>query len=61
MEFLYAYQSVWTVFVFVVFIGIIVWAWSGSNKSAFDNASKDLLEDNDDVIVTTNKKENSNG
>ncbi len=61
MEFLYAYQSFWTVFVFIVFIGIIVWAWSGSNKASFNDAARSLLEDDDEVIVTTNKKENSNG
>ncbi len=61
MEFIVAYQSVWTVFVFVIFIGIILWAWSGRNKASFNDAARSLLEDNDEVVVTTNKKENSNG
>lgn len=61
MEFLHAFQSFWTVFVFVVFVGIIVWAWSGSNKAEFEEASRIPLEDDEDVVITTNNKENSNG
>lgn len=60
MEFLYTFQSFWTVFVFIIFIGIILWAWSGKNKSAFEEAARIPLED-DEVVVTTNNKENTNG
>lgn len=60
MEFLYTFQSIWTVIVFIIFIGIILWAWSGKNKTAFEEAARIPLED-DEVVVTTNKKENSNG
>lgn len=61
MEFLYAYQSIYTVFVFVIFIIIILWAWSSKNKASFNETARSILEDNDEVIVTTSKKENSNG
>lgn len=61
MEFLYSFQSFWTVFVFVIFIGIVLWAWSGKNKAAFEEAARIPLEDDEDVVLTTNKKENSNG
>jgi len=33
----------------VVFIGIIVWAWSGKRKKAFDEAARIPLEDGDDA------------
>lgn len=45
-------HSIWTVIVFVVFIGIILWAYSGSRKKDFDEAAR-LVLDEDDVI--TNK------
>jgi len=61
MDFLIKFQSVWTVIVFILFVGIVIWAWSGKNKAAFDEASRIPLEDDEDVVVATKKKENSNG
>ena len=60
MDFLIKFQSIWTVIVFIIFVGIFLWAWSSKNKAAFDEASKIPLED-EDAIITTNQKENSNG
>ena len=42
-------HSVWTVLLFVLFIGIIVWAWSAKRKSRFDEAARLPLEDEDAV------------
>jgi cytochrome c oxidase cbb3-type subunit IV len=33
-------QSALTVIMFFVFIGIVVWAWSGKRKRAFDAAAR---------------------
>jgi cytochrome c oxidase cbb3-type subunit 4 len=38
-------HSVWTVLLFVLFIGIIVWAWSAKRKKSFDQAARLPLED----------------
>ena len=32
--------SVWTVVVLILFIGIVLWAWSGRNKERFDAAAR---------------------
>lgn len=32
-------RSLFTVLVFVTFIGIWIWAWSGKRKQAFDEAA----------------------
>ena len=32
-------RSIFTVLVFVTFIGIWIWAWSGKRKQAFDEAA----------------------
>jgi cytochrome c oxidase cbb3-type subunit 4 len=37
--------SIWTVVVFVLFIAIVIWAWSGKRKQAFDAASRIPLDD----------------
>jgi cytochrome c oxidase cbb3-type subunit 4 len=38
-------HSIWTVVVFVVFIGIVFWAYSGRRKKDFDEASRLALDD----------------
>ena len=33
-------RSITTTFMFVVFLGIVVWAWSGRRRAAFDEAAQ---------------------
>ncbi|MBI3545271.1 MAG: cbb3-type cytochrome c oxidase subunit 3 [Gammaproteobacteria bacterium] len=42
-------HSIWTVVMFVLFIGIVAWAWSAKRKRRFDEAARMPLEDDDDV------------
>ncbi|MCG8324130.1 MAG: cbb3-type cytochrome c oxidase subunit 3 [Thiotrichales bacterium] len=44
--------SAWTVVVFLLFIGIVIWAWSGKRKPEFDAAARIPLEDDDDEVIT---------
>ena len=37
--------SGWTVLVFVVFLGVVAWAWSGKRQDEFDEAARIPLED----------------
>ena len=32
-------QSIWTIVVMVVFVGIVIWAWSSKRKERFDEAA----------------------
>ena len=32
--------SIWTVVVLILFIGIVIWAWSDHNKKNFDAAAR---------------------
>ena len=32
-------HSIWTVLVFIVFIGIVAWAWSRRQRKSFDEAA----------------------
>lgn len=41
-------QSIWTVIVFVIFIGIVLWSWSGKNKADFEKAARIPLDDQPD-------------
>ena len=47
-------HSIWTVIVFIVFIGIVLWAYSGRRKEDFDEASRLALDD--DLPQTNDKK-----
>ncbi|MBT3204097.1 MAG: cbb3-type cytochrome oxidase subunit 3 [Gammaproteobacteria bacterium] len=49
-------HSIWTVVVFIVFIGIIVWAYSGRRKKDFDEAARLVLDEDDPVQVNQEKE-----
>lgn len=37
----------WTVLLLIVFIGIVIWAYSGARKKDFDEAARLALDDDD--------------
>ncbi|MCG6975310.1 MAG: cbb3-type cytochrome c oxidase subunit 3 [Acidiferrobacterales bacterium] len=47
-------HSIWTVVLLVVFVGIVIWAWSGKRKEAFRDAANLPLEDEE--YVNSSKK-----
>jgi len=54
-------HSIWTVMMFVLFIGIVIWAWSGKRKQAFDDAANLPLMDDEPHIMQAKSEENKNG
>lgn len=42
-------QGIWTIIVMIVFLGIVIWAWSSKRKRDFDDAANLPFneEDND--------------
>ncbi len=53
-------QSVWTVIVFVVFIGIVVWAYSSRRKADFDKAGRMAMDDDKPLSQSDRKANGSN-
>ena len=49
-------HSIWTVIVLVIFVGIVIWAWSGANKASFDDAANIPFRE-DDASKTDNDKD----
>lgn len=47
MDMLNELRSIITVVAFVTFLGIVLWAWSGRRRSAFAQAARIPLDDND--------------
>ena len=39
------FHSIWTIVVMVIFIGIVIWAWSGKRQSRFEEAARLPLQD----------------
>lgn len=49
-------RSLFTVLMFVTFIGIVIWAWSSKRKKAFDEAANLPFAD-DELAETENQHE----
>lgn len=56
MEYMNSIQAVWTLVAFIVFAGIVIWAFSGKRSQEFHEASM-LAFDEDDM----NKAELNSG
>ena len=54
-------QSVWTVIALVIFIGIVVWAFSKRKKADFDRAGRMALDDDKPVKESMKKAATSGG
>ena len=39
------FHSFWTLLLFLMFIGIVLWAWSSRRKARFDDAARLPMED----------------
>lgn len=51
--------SIFTVTVFVSFIGIVLWAYSGRNKARFDEAANLVFDDEAKHKTTITKQEST--
>ena len=43
------WQSAWTVFAFVFFVAVVLWAWSGKRKSKYDKAARMAIDDDKEL------------
>lgn len=53
-------QSWWTIIVAVVFIGIVIWAYTPSHKKEFEDAGNIPFEGSDDVIENSDTRGQKN-
>ena len=57
MEAFYSiFHSIWTILVLVIFLGVVFWAYSNRNKQKFDEAARDIIDDDDSVEATRKDK-----
>jgi cytochrome c oxidase cbb3-type subunit 4 len=50
------FHSIWTVALLILFIGIIIWAFSSRRKKRFDAAARMPLEEEDSVPVRPSRE-----
>lgn len=48
-------HPIWTILVFIIFIGIVAWAYSSRRKDEFDAAARDPIDDDDSIEATKDK------
>jgi cytochrome c oxidase cbb3-type subunit 4 len=53
--------SVWTIVVLVLFVGIVLWAFSGKRRQHFEEAARIPFDEDDPAPPEKNSKENSHG
>jgi cytochrome c oxidase cbb3-type subunit IV len=54
------FHSYWTLLLFLLFIGIIIWAWSSKRKSRFDELANLPLEEEKFAEKTTKSEGKDN-
>lgn len=42
------FHSIWTAVLFLIFIGIVIWAWSRRQKGRFEDAANIPFKDEDE-------------
>ncbi|MDY6994616.1 MAG: cbb3-type cytochrome c oxidase subunit 3 [Pseudomonadota bacterium] len=46
------FHSIWTLVVLIIFIGVVIWAFSRKHTQQFERAARDPIEDDDAVKPT---------
>ena len=54
-------QSIWTIVVMVLFVGIVIWAWSSKRKARFDEAANIPFAEDDMTSAEHRTEEKTNG
>lgn len=49
-------RSIMTLVSFLTFVGIVLWAWSGRRKAAFDEAASLVFDEEDAAHLTRTEK-----
>lgn len=49
-------RGVITAVLFIAFCGVVLWAWSGKRKTAFDSAAQLPLQENEQAYVANDRQ-----
>ena len=59
MEYMNSIQMLWTIVAFILFIGIVIWAWSSKRTDEFHEAENLIFEEDDAELSHENHKSKS--
>ncbi len=54
------FHGLWTGALLVIFVGIVLWAWSGKRKGSFDEAARIPLDDGDELEASSAESKGNN-
>lgn len=57
MEVIAWVQSIWTIVVMIIFLSVVIWAYSSKRKAEFDEAARLPLDDDDSVATTVKEQQ----
>lgn len=57
MEVITWVQSIWTIVVMIIFLSVVIWAYSSKRKTEFDEAARLPLDDDDSVATTVKEQQ----
>lgn len=49
------FHSIWTLLLLLIFVGIVIWAWSRRQKKRFEDAANIPFKDEDDSSGDNNR------
>jgi len=61
MEYMNSIQMIWTLIAFVLFVGIVIWAWSSKRHQDFHEAANLVFDENDDVDLNHKNLQSKSG
>jgi cytochrome c oxidase cbb3-type subunit 4 len=50
-------QSIWTIVVMIIFLSVVIWAYSSKRKAEFEEAARLPLDDDDSVATTVKEQQ----
>jgi cytochrome c oxidase cbb3-type subunit 4 len=57
MEIIAWVQSIWTIVVMIIFLSVVIWAYSSKREAEFDEAARLPLDDDDSVATTVKEQQ----
>ncbi len=61
MEYMNSIQMLWTLVAFIVFVGILIWAWSSKRDQEFDEAAHLIFDETDDAELNRVNHQHKSG
>ena len=55
------FNGLYTLFLIIIFVALILWAYSKKNKNSFDNIANSIFDEPQDLAKTKNEQNKQSG